>query len=317
MKSFVLFVALAFGAAYFGVEKAGLFSTDPRSCIEILYSFPMLVNSLVILVLVSVSAVMKRKSLFLRDWLGLVALLIVVSGLWLGHFTRFSAEVVLTEGQSFYSGHGKYLPVPFYRGRFSTPPDFGMKLEEISPSFSDDGKAVKGLEGRALFHSKKKGTPVEHTLTSGLPKLIEGGMFRIKDFGYSPRYELKAKTGKVLDSSFVYMELFPPGSEGYFRLLSPLTYYVRYFPEGKNDIKEPLIGLRIVRNKDIVLNRDVRLSNDYAFEKSVISFEEVRKWTRLQVKRDWGEVLALAGLCLGFLYLVIVGVKFIKKQRTV
>ena len=159
--------------------------------------------------------------------------------------------------------------------------------------------------------------PVFSTAKYAAPKLIEGAMFRIKDFGYSPRYELRAKTGKVLDSSFVYMELFPPGNEGQFRLLSPLTYYVRYFPGGNNDIKEPLIRLRIVRNKDIVLNRDVRLSEDASFENSVISFEEVRMWTRLSVKRDWGEVLALAGLCLGFVYLVIRSFKFVKKQKTV
>jgi hypothetical protein len=317
MRPFFLFLALAFGAAYFSVEKTGLFSGNPRLCIEILYSFPMLVDSLIILVLLSVSAIMRRKSLFPRDWLGLAALLIVVSGLWLGHFTRFSAEVILTEGQSFYSGHGKYLPEPFYMGRFAAPPDFGLTIKEINPSFSDDGRAVSGLEGRALFHPKEKGSPVEYTLSSGLPKLIEGAMFRIKKFGYSPRYELKAKRGKVLDSSFVFMELFPPGNEGSFRLLSPLTYYVRYFPEGNNDIKEPLIRLRIVRNKDIVLNRDVRLSEDAAFENSIISFEEVRMWTRLSVTRDSGEVMALAGLCLGFVYLITICIKFVKKQRTV
>ena len=127
-------------------------------------------------------------------------------------------------------------------------------------------------------------------------------MLKLKGFGYSPRYELKSKTGDVLDTSFVYMRLFPPGSEGFFRLLSPLTYYLRYYPEGKDSIKEPLLRLRIVRNKDVVLNRDVKISEDVDFENSRISFEEVRMWTKLSVKRDWGEMVMISGLAFGLLY---------------
>ncbi len=297
--------AILFGFIYYAVEKAGIFSAYPKTDIEILYSFPILFVSLAIMLIIAVSAFRKVKSLSAWDWLGVASIILIVSGLWLGHFTRFSAEVVLTEGQDFYTGHADYLPGTFYRGIFSKPPDFSIRIENLSPSFSDDGTSLSKLKGKIRFFSPKSKEPVEYVFTDGLPKLIEGTMFRLNDFGYSPRYALKSKEGKVLDSSFVFMDLFPPGSEGYFRLLSPLTYYIRYFPDGKDDINEALLQVRIVRNKDVIMNRDVKISEDITFENNRMSFEEVRMWTKLSIKRDWGEAATFGGFCIGFVYLAV------------
>lgn len=308
MRQSFLIVAVVFGVVYFALERYGLFGDMPGKPFHVLYSLPVIIDALLIFVLVSVSSLIKRNSLHLKEWTGFAALFFVVSGLWAGHFTRFNGEVILTEGQTFYSGHGNYLPETIYRGRFSVPPDFTMKLEKINPLFSGDGKEVKGLNANAIFFQKDSEIKTEHIIGDGLPGLIDGAIFNVKDFGYSPRYLLKTKNGRVLDSSFVYMKLFPPGSEGFFRLLSPITYHVRYFPDGKGDIIGPAFRLRIVRNKDIVQNRDVKLSEEVEFENSRISFEEVRMWTRLSVKRDWGEVMALGGVLLGIVYLGIVGV---------
>ncbi|MEF9427487.1 MAG: hypothetical protein L0956_10115, partial [Candidatus Mariimomonas ferrooxydans] len=151
-------------------------------------------------------------------------------------------------------------------------------------------------------------------LTDGLPRLIGGVWFQLKDFGYSPRYALKAKDGRVLGSSFMYMRLFPPGSEDYFRLLSPLTYYLRYYPEGRHDRTEPLFRLRVVRNKDIVYNGDISVSEEASFENSRLSVEEVRMWTRLSIKRDWGELLLFIGLITACLYIASVLKKVFRRE---
>ncbi len=302
VRQAVIIMAVSFGAAYFAVERSGMFSDIPVSTIKVLYSYPFLIDALFLSMLVAIPAIRNGKSIHLNEWIGITALLLVVSGLWTGHFTRFSGEVILTEGQTFYSGHGNYLPETTYRGLFSVPPDFGMKLENLNPLFSADGEEIRGLHAKTIFFQRDSEIKTEHIIKDGLPELIGGAIFNIKDFGYSPRYELKTKEGRVLDSSFVYMRLFPPDSEGFFRLLSPITYHVRYFPDGKGDISGPVLRLRIVRNKDIVLNRDVGLSEDVEFENSRISFEEVRMWSKLSVKRDWGEVMALGGLIIGIVY---------------
>jgi hypothetical protein len=314
MRQSLTLVAAVFGVVYYILEYSGLFRDIPSSTIHILYSFPVLIAALFIFILAGASALSRRKRFKLKDWLGIAGLFLITAGLWTGHFTRFSADVILTEGQSFYSGHGNYLPETIYMGRFAAPPDFGMRLEKIEADLSGGGKEAAGLKAAAVFFHNEKDKKTEHIITGGLPRLIDGTMFSVKDFGYSPRYVLKGKGGRVLDSSFVYMRLFPPGSEGFFRLLSPITYHVRYFPDGKGEATDPVLRLRIVRNKDIVLNRDVKFMEDAEFENSRISFEEIRKWTRLVVKRDWGEVMALAGSCFGVIYIMITCMQFIKMR---
>jgi hypothetical protein len=234
---------------------------------------------------------------------------LLISGLWASYLTRFSGELILTEGQTFYSGHDDYIRETFYRGRFSRVPDIGMKLENIIPSFSNDSTHVDGLKSTFQLISKDKADSGDINLTDGFPKIIDGTFFTIGDFGYSVRYALKSEEGRLLDSSFIYMKLFPPGSEDNFRLLSPLTYYVRYYPGGAEEENEPHIGLRIVRNKDIVFNDKVKLSEEVSYENSRISFEEVRMWTRLSITHDRGVIPALCGIILGLLLLVIRGIK--------
>jgi hypothetical protein len=237
----------------------------------------------------------------ISGWIYVTAVMLLIAGLWLSYFTRFSGEAVVTEGQTFYSGHRDYVPETMYRGLFAQVPDIGLKLDELIPEISRDQKDLKGLKGTFSLFSANSDGKRDVVISSGLPSFLDGAFFRIRDMGYSPRYVLKSDKGRILDSSFVFMKLFPPGSEDNFRLLSPLTYYIRYYPDGTENLDESHLALRIVRNKDIVFNDTVRLSEDAVFEKNRISFDEVRTWTRLSIKRDWGEVVALAGLLLGLL----------------
>jgi len=222
---------------------------------------------------------------------------------------------VLTEGQTFYSDHNDYIPETLYRGRFSTMPDIALKLDKVIPLFSNDGRKLKSLKGRFELIGKENKSPEEFIMTDGMPTLIDGSLFRIKDFGYSPRFALKSKDGEILDSSFMYMKLFPPGNEDYFRLLSPLTYYVRYYPESNDGTTEPLLGLRIVRNKDIVFNENIQLAEDAVFENSRISFEEVRHWSILSITNDRGVILYMPGLILAGLYIVSMIVSSIRNSH--
>ena len=292
---------ILFSLTYYLIERTGLFSVSPLSSPEVLFSIPMLSASILFLIVTLISAVKDFRNIKAGGWLLVLTVILLIAGLWTSYLTRFSGEVVLTEGQTINSGDNVYIPETLYWGRLSTVPNVGIRLNTIIPSFNSDGTDVQGLSGEFTFIKKDKETPEEFVLTSGLPKLIGGSWLSMKEYGYSPRYTLKSKEGKMLDSSFMFMKLFPPGSEDNFRLLSPLTYHVRYYPMGKEDIKEPLIGLRIVRNKDIVFNGPVTLSEDVSFENSRISFDEVRQWSKLVVHHDPGAFLYIPGVVLGCL----------------
>jgi hypothetical protein len=302
MQFLLMTCVVAFAFCYFTIEKIGFFSNSPLLSLEIIYSVPMLSASIILFIVAIISLLKNHKKSGSREWIKFLSVLLIVSGFWLSYLTRFSGEVVLTEGQTFYSGHNDYIPETVYRGRFSTIPDIALKLDKVIPSFSSDGQKLTSLKASFEVAGKESKDADEFIITDGLPRLIDGSLLRIKKLGYSPRYALKSKEGKVLDSSFMYMKLFPPGSEDNFRLLSPLTYYVRYYPYGHDGGTEPLIGLRIVRNKDIVFDDKIKLVEDAVFENSRISFDEVRHWSILTITHDRGVMLYIPGFILAVLY---------------
>jgi hypothetical protein len=298
MLPFTIFI-LSFTIFFFAFEISGIFYQSSPSSLDVLYATPFLAASLLLFLVTLIHAIKNVRRMKTEVWMRVLAVVLFVSGLWVSHLTRFSAEVVLTEGQSFHTQQGDYDPGSVYMGRFARVPDTGIKLENLQPSFSDNGKRVVRLEGSVQMIDMKDGETEDYVLRDGLPKLIKGTFMKLKDFGYSPRYALKSKEGRVLDSSFIYMRLFPPGSEDSFRLLSPLTYHVRYYPAEKDGGSDPVFRLRIVRNKDIVFNDTVQLAEDISFENSRIAIEEVRMWTKLTIVRDWGGLIAFTGLALG------------------
>jgi hypothetical protein len=297
MFSLFLYLLVTFLSGYFAIERIGLFSLRPLSTINIIHSLPFLAGLTGLFILVSFYILSNNRISGLRRWSYLVAMSLIISGLLVSYFTGFYVEVIITEGQGFYSGHDEYLSI--YKGKFARPPEIGIKLEKLSPEFSKDSDEIKRLRGEFLYF-RKGGGQTRIVITNRMPRLVNGMMFMIKGFGYSPRFVLKSKGGKVLFSSFVYMRLFPEGNEDFFRLLSPHTYYLRYYPSRTD---KPF-RLRIVRNKDIVFNDDIRLSEEVPFDNGVISFEEVRKWTRLLIIRDWGKIISVVGAILILLTLL-------------
>jgi len=305
MQFLLMTCAVAFAFCFFTIEKIGFFSNSPLSNLEIIYSVPMLSASIILLIAAIISFLKNLRKSGIREWMKFLSVLLIMSGFWLSYLTRFSGEVVLTEGQTFYSGHNDYIPETVYRGRFSTIPDIALKLDKVIPSFSSDGQKLTSLKASFELPGKENKGAEEFIITDGLPRLIDGSLLRIRKLGYSPRYALKSNEGKILDSSFMYMKLFPPGSEDNFRLLSPLTYYVRYYPSGHDGGKEPLIGLRIVRNKDIVFDENIKLVEDAVFENSRISFDEVRHWSILSITHDRGVMLYIPGFFLAVFYAAV------------
>jgi len=310
---FIYVFVLAFAAAYWAVEKWGLFSERSATSLEILYSYPFLACSLLLAVTALVSAVTgprKRQKLM---WLGTASLLLIVSGLWASYLTRFSAEAVITEGQGLRSGRIDYLPDSLYKGSLAKEPNLIIRLDRLHPEFSEDG-TLSSLRGSFRCFAAGGGSLESCSISDSSYEYVGGGVrLKLGDFGYSPRYELRSNEGQVLDSSFVYLRLYPPGNEDYFRLLEPTTYYLRYYPRGIEGREGPVFKLRIARNKDIVADKYVALGEPIAFDNGMITFKEIRPWSTILIKRDLGEPIALAGFAGVVLYLAA---GFLRRHRT-
>ncbi len=293
----------AFGLSYYLLMRSGL-NGGPSvpTAPEVLFSLPLLLCSFLLLGAVSLELLQRAGKASTGKILSVVGLAIMAAGYWTSALTRYDVVTVITEGQAIRPENIERVPGLGYVGKFARPAPFELELVRLHPSLTPDGSIVKNIEGEFLLRSAGKEEPV--TISNAVSRSNGLVRMRIRDLGYSPRYELRTTGSDIEDSSFVFLKIFPPGREDSFRLLAPLNYYVRYQPEPGPD-ENPLFRLRISRNKDIVFDGDVKQGEEIAFENARMRFPEVRRWTMLEITKDYGlplfwlgAVIAITGLVL-------------------
>ena len=278
------------------LELTGLFRPSPAPPGELVHAPAFLAAAT--LLLAGLVPVLGRSAVLTRGGrrLAVPALALVAIGIWSSYLTRFHAEIDLTEGETFSSLGQEFPRDGLYRGRFAGFPHVVARLDALSPTFGGGGKRLEGLAGTVTLFPAGGGKARETRLGDGLPALFNGMRLRLDGFGYSPRYVLKGVDGREIDSAWVSMRLFPPGSEDGFRLISPHTVYLRYLPAAAGAKRS--FGMRIVRSKDILYNGTVAPGEFAPFDNGRIAIAEVRQWARLSVTRDWGEPVVYGGLVL-------------------
>jgi hypothetical protein len=308
-------MAALYAISFIAIEWLGVFSAQPTYLRGILSFWLVLVSSLAVLVLLFVSVVVNRSRMVRAHWLGVFSVVLMVAGIWIMRLTDFGINVVLTEGQVYETQEHRSLGL-LYAGMISPVPKFRLKLDKVTLD-ADQHEAVDRMRAVGKLRLLLPGgtSPSEITLTQGMPKIHNRIFLKVKSYGYSLRYAIK-KTGKILDSDFISMRLYPPGNEDYFRLLSPHTFYVRYYPGHQEDGVERPLKVKIARNKDILFNEYTDLGDVIRFEDAEISFEEMRKWVEVSIRRNWGELIALAGLGLGCISAAMLILRRIKPRES-
>lgn len=292
----MILLLVAFTLSFIAIEYAGLFSGQRAPFRGLLMFWPVLVLLLLIMILLIVSAVVNRRSMRGLKWLGLASVILMVGGIWTSRFTDFGIDVVLTEGQV-YMTQGHRSEGLLYAGLYAPVPKFRLELSKVKTDGDLPQLGKENLKAECLFSLPEAADPRPFTVSEGLPQMKKGMFLRVKRFGYSPRYAL-AKEGRVLDSAFVALRLYPFGSEDYFRLLSPHTYSLQYHPGRLEGGVERPLKVRVTRNKDIIHNGYVGLKESIEVEDTSLSFEDMRRWVQLSITREWGMLMAAAGAVL-------------------
>jgi len=289
-----VFIA-AFAVAYYAILSSGLVSPKPIMTELALYSLPLMNASFAALLLAIYRAVLAGRGARLLHWAWVGAVGLFCAGYWINATSTYVASFVITEGQGVDAAYIQETSAMKYTGKYSRQPRIDLTLIRLEPEFAGDGASLSGL--RATFISEGS----EFALARGEETLYRGMRMSIDGFGYSPRYEL-TKDGRLLDSAFVYLNLFPLGSEDYFRMISPLTYYLRYYQASESHPAS--FGLRVARNKNIIYNGRIAQSEVAVVDDAGISFPEIRMWTRVTLRREPGAPLIAAGIAAGFAVLV-------------
>lgn len=299
---------LVFTGVFFLIQKSGLLGATNRSYSEIFFSPPFLAGATLLGVSLVILSVSRRSAWGRMGWLLPLGIFLVLAGLWTSLLTRVDLSLVIPEGQSMFVNSSIARSLGGYTGPLARYPDLYIKLVALKPEFSSDGRSIKKLSAEYVLLTRDGKSPRTLKRSSeDLPAFRSGFLVGFKEFGYAPRYVLKGMNGEYLDSAFVYLKVFPEGTEDYFRLMSPHTYYLRYYPGGVGVAKAAHFNLRVSRNKDLVLNRTVKLDEEVTFDGEHISFSEVKSWTKFHVIRDFGVIIALVGFgCLLVRMLMVV-----------
>ncbi|GEM_PF-1912650 len=278
------------------IQRTGILGSSPLPLGKILYMPPFLAGATLLGLCGILSCIGRGGRGKERRWLLAAGAMFLVAALWTSYLTRIDLDIVLTEGQSVAVRSDNLFAFGGYAGKLARFPQLYLKLDSLTPEFSADRKGLQRL--KATFQLLvNDGSPMrsEAREMTSWPAYRHGFMVSFGTFGYAPRYVLKDGRGGELDSAFVALRLFPADKEDYFRLMSPHTYFIRYFPEGKSGDKGPLFSLRVARNKDLTLNQMVRLGDEVAFDGNRFSLAEVKHWTRFRVVRDPGYPLWILG----------------------
>jgi hypothetical protein len=139
---------------------------------------------------------------------------------------------------------------------------------------------------------------------------------RLSGFGYAPRYELTDHTGRILDSAFVKLNVFPPGQRDFFKIAGyPHRFYVEVLPdyglaEGEAitrslNLVNPAVMLHVLRGKVELGGATLLKEDSFELEGLRIRFPEIRYWGQFSMVRDPGAPIIFSGFLLGLTGLLL------------
>ncbi len=242
------------------------------------------------------------------------AFFLVAAGFLLGFATRFESSIWVAEGEDFTGEPSQVLSQEPPRFIELGPPDVRFSVEKIVPEFWRSELLFTELRADLVFTDGSKGrTRINHPLWKGW-----GTFLRLSGFGYAPRYELLARSGASVESSFAKLRVFPPGQEA---LIVPETLpyriYLKVYPDGRMtsdgpvsaslNLTQPLYEVSVFRGRLPVAQGILKPGEELPFEGLRLRFPEIRYWGEFSLLRDpgmpillLGFLLALAGLVLTF-----------------
>lgn len=187
-----------------------------------------------------------------------------------------------------------------------------FRLERVTPEFWGDQLLFTRLEADLLFSSgTHKTTRINRPLWVGPATFL-----RMSGFGYTPRYEVGDNQGRVIESLFVKLTVFPPGTRDSFNLESfPHAIELGITPDATEEdgrlishslnLVHPILTARVSRGRIILAEENLALGEKLDFEGLSLSFPEIRYWGEFSVVRDPGVPVLFSAFALAIVGLLL------------
>lgn len=255
----------------------------------------------------------RRRWAPLGTYLFHAAFFLVAAGFLLSMAARREATVWVAVGEEFTGRPDQVLSrsAPRLLAAGAVPRDLAFRLTDLRPEFWGDQLLFTGLAADLELADGVATTRINRPLWIGWSSFL-----RLSGFGYVPRYELRDRQGRVLDSAFVKMNLFPPGQNDYFRVEGyPHRFRLEILPDVSFEdgravnrslnLRRPGVLVEVSRGKLVLAEELLVDGADLEFEGLRISFPEIRTWGELSVVRDPGVVVLFLGYLLGLAGLTV------------
>lgn len=222
-----------------------------------------------------------------------VSFLFLLIGVGVSSLFRFEGSARVTEGYEFSGSIPEYSVIS--ASPLASIPKLSFYLEKISPKF---------WEGQLLFTELRADIKHQDGVGSAWissPLNIDNAKVTINSISIAPMYVLKNKEGNELDTGYVNLAVFVPGSEDHFQIPRfPHRIFVSFYPDHEvidGQIinrsmypKNPAYFLKIYRGKLLVFSGLVRQGEEAEFESLRLSFPEIRYWGEIRIVKDPGFV---------------------------
>lgn len=242
-----------------------------------------------------------------------IAFIIIAAGIVTSAFTRFSGEVTMLEGDSFYGEERGYDAYQSYLPFARVAPRVSFRMDRITAGFWGGELYFTQLEGEVSFPAETLERGGRIRLNGGLE--IGGGRLRLIRYGLFPEVLIE-RAGEVLMKGPVRMSVFPPGSEDVFEVAGYRVFVTvltdPLWTPGKIEnlsmnVTDPAFIVRVEWLGKVLFKGPLRKGETIRVGDVSFSFTGVRDWVSVGIVRDPAEVVvfigfiaALAGLVLRY-----------------
>lgn len=217
--------------------------------------------------------------------------LLLLAGAATNALYRFEGSAIIAEGDAFRGAKEEYRRIA--ESAAAALPKVDFDVEKISAEFWQGRLFFTGLEAQLLHRGGRDIARLSSAARVGDADITISG------FGYVPLVVLKDRTGEIVTRAYVKLNIFPPGSEDYFRVPEyPHKIFVSFYPDhaevdGKIVNKSmnpvnPVYFLRILRGRLPVFTGAVKPGAWADFDGMSISFPSFVQSGNFHIVRNPG-----------------------------
>lgn len=245
-------------------------------------------------------------------------LLCLIGGL-LVMYTRFSGNLMLTEGQRFDGDMRQFWKITREPKVLKEIPSFGIMLDKVTPHYE---KAVAtGLEVNMRFRAGGH----EEKATVGVNQPVKRGSIAIlsQRIGVSPLFVLRNEEGKTLDGGYISLNVLHGEEDSFEFPDAPYRFFVRFYPDyavedgaeftRSMNMRNPVARIKVAGPAGKVKEQAVPMGGALQIDGFSVAFEDVRYWVDFLVIREYGTIPLSIGFLMGAIGLVMRLVLYQKK----